>query len=71
MVIILVKEVKLVVAMGDLDFKIKDVALKAKVLNMYDTFDRIANKNMEDLGYPYSHCDLLDSDELGHTPRFE
>jgi hypothetical protein len=35
MVIILVKEVKLVVAMGDLDFKIKDVAFKAKVLNMY------------------------------------
>jgi len=62
MVIILVKEVKLVVAMGDLDFKIKNVAFKVKVLNMYGTFDRIANKSMEDLSYPYSHCDLLDND---------
>jgi hypothetical protein len=25
---------------------------------MYDTFDQIANKNMEDLGYTYLHCDL-------------
>jgi uncharacterized protein YfkK (UPF0435 family) len=55
MVIILVKESELVVAMDDLDFKIRDVAFKVNVLNMYGTFDRMINKNMEDLRYPYSH----------------
>jgi hypothetical protein len=40
--------------------KIKDVAFDAKVLNKYGTFDQIANKSMEDLGYAYLHCDLLD-----------
>jgi hypothetical protein len=32
------KETKLVVAMDDLDFKIKDVAFEAKVFNRYGTF---------------------------------
>jgi hypothetical protein len=39
MVIILVKEVKIVVVVDDLDFGIKDVALEAKVFNRFDTFD--------------------------------
>jgi len=67
MVIILVKESKLVVAMDDLDFKIRDVAFKVKVLNMYGTIDRMINKNMENLRYPYSHWHLLDS---GKPPSF-
>jgi hypothetical protein len=58
--VVIVKEVRLIVAVDDLDFKIKDVAFEAKVLNRYGTFDQIANKNMEDLGYAYLHCDLLD-----------
>jgi hypothetical protein len=60
MVIVLVKEVKLVVTMDDLDFGIKNVAFEAKVFNNYGTFDRIVNMNMEDPGYAYLHCDLLD-----------
>jgi len=36
------------------------VAFETKVFNGYRTFDRIANRNMEDLGYAYLHCDLLE-----------
>ncbi len=43
-----------------LDFGVRDVAFEAKVFNRYGTFDRIANKNMEDPSYAYLHCDLLD-----------
>jgi hypothetical protein len=39
MVVVLVKEVRLIVAMDDLDFKIKDVTFEAKVFNMYGAFD--------------------------------
>ncbi len=46
MVFIIVKEVKLVVAVNDLNFRIKDVAFEAKVLNRYGTFDQIANRSM-------------------------
>jgi hypothetical protein len=59
MVVVLVKEVKLVVVVDDLDFGIKDVAFEAKVLNKYGTFDRIAHKSMEDLSYAHLHYDLL------------
>ncbi len=41
------KEVELVIVVDDLDFKIKDVAFEAKVLNRYGTFDQIANRSME------------------------
>jgi len=41
MVVVLVKEIKLIVIMDDLDFKIKDVAFGAKVFTRYGTFDRI------------------------------
>jgi hypothetical protein len=58
MVVIPVKESRLVVAMDDLDFGIKDVAFEAKVHNKYGTFDQIANRSME--GYAYLHRDLLD-----------
>ncbi len=34
-------------------FKFQNVAFEAKVLNRYDTFDQIANKNMEDPSYAY------------------
>jgi hypothetical protein len=58
--VVITKEVRLVVVGDDLDFKIKDVAFEVKVFNRYDTFDQIANKNMEDPSYAYLHCDLLD-----------
>jgi hypothetical protein len=59
-VVVPMKEVKLVVTMDNLDFRIRDVAFEAKVLNKYGTFDHIANNNMEDACYTYLHCDLLD-----------
>jgi phage tail tube protein FII len=53
MAIVPMKDVRLVVAVDDLDFEIKYVAFEAKVLNRYGTFDQIANRSMEDLGYAY------------------
>ncbi len=46
--------------MDDLDFGIKNVAFEAKVFNRYGSFNKITNISMEDLGYAYLHCDLLD-----------
>jgi hypothetical protein len=46
MVVVLVKEAKLIVTMNDLDFGIRDVAFEAKVFNRHGTFDQIANKSM-------------------------
>jgi hypothetical protein len=46
--------------MDDLDFKIRDVAFESKVFNRYGTFDWIANRSMEILGYAYLNCDLLE-----------
>jgi len=60
MVVVLMKEVGIVIMVDDLDFGFKDVAFEAKVFNRYGTFDRITNRNMEDIGYAYLHCDLLD-----------
>jgi hypothetical protein len=53
------EEAKLIVAMDDLDFEIRDVAFEVKVFNKYGTFDQITNRSMEDLGYAYFHYDLL------------
>jgi hypothetical protein len=39
MVVVIMKEVRLVVMVDDLDFGIRDVAFEAKVLNSYGTFD--------------------------------
>jgi hypothetical protein len=64
MVIVLVKETRLIVVVDDLDFKIKNVTFEAKKFNRYNTFDQIANKNMEDPNYAYLHCDLLDNAAL-------
>jgi hypothetical protein len=36
---ILIQKVKIVVAVDDLDFRIKDIAFETKVINRYDTFD--------------------------------
>ncbi len=58
MVIVLMKETRLVVMVDDLDFRIKDVAFEAKAFNKYGTFDRIVNMSMKDLGYAYLHCEL-------------
>ncbi len=64
MAVILVKEARVVVAMDDLDFRIRDVAFEANVLKRYGTSDWIANKRIEDLGYGYLHYDLLDMTAL-------
>jgi len=40
------KEVKLIIVIDDLDFEIKYVVFKTKVINRYGTFDQIANRNM-------------------------
>ncbi len=53
--IVLVKETRLLITVDDLDFKIKDVAFEAKVLNTYGTFDQIENKSMEDPCNAYLH----------------
>jgi hypothetical protein len=39
MVVVSVKEARLVVVVDDLDFKIQDVAFEANVLNRYGTFN--------------------------------
>jgi len=39
MVVVPMKETRIVVVMDDLDFGIKDVAFQVKVFNRYDTFD--------------------------------
>jgi hypothetical protein len=57
MVIVLMKEARLIVAVDYLDFKIRDVAFETNVFNRYGTFDRIANMNMEDPSYAYLHYD--------------
>jgi hypothetical protein len=43
MVVVLVKEVKVIVVVSDLDFGIRDVTFEAKVFHRSGTFDRIAN----------------------------
>jgi hypothetical protein len=60
MVVVPMKEARLVIVVHDLDFKIRNVTFETKVLNRYGTFYQIVNRNMEDLGYTYLHCDLLD-----------
>jgi hypothetical protein len=39
MVVVPMKEAKFVIAMDDFDFRIKNVAFEAKVLNRYGTLD--------------------------------
>jgi hypothetical protein len=60
MVVIAMKEGRLLVAVDDSDFKIRDVTFEAKVLNKYNTFDQIVNRTMEDPSYTYLYYDLLD-----------
>jgi hypothetical protein len=64
MAIVLVKKTRLVVVVDDLDFRIKVITFEVKVFNRYGTFDRIANRSMEDPSYAYLHCDLLDKATL-------
>ncbi len=58
------EEVRLVVVVDDLNFKIKNVAFEIKMFNRYGTFDQITNRSTEDLGYAYLHCSLLDTTAL-------
>ncbi len=69
MFIVSLKEVQLVIAMDDLDFKIKDVVFEAKVFNRYDTLDWLANRIMEDSSYAYLHCDLFNFLALNQSPK--
>jgi hypothetical protein len=57
MVVVLVKEVRLVVIVDDLDFRIGDITFEANVFNRYGTFDQIANMSMENPCYAYLHYD--------------
>jgi hypothetical protein len=57
MVVVLVKEARLIVTMDDLDFRIRDITFDSNVFNMYGTFDQIANMSMENPCYAYLHCD--------------
>jgi hypothetical protein len=54
----------MVVAMDDLNCEVRDVAFEANVFNAYSTFDHIAKKSIKDLGYAYSHCELLNKATL-------
>jgi len=65
MVLVVVQEGRLFVRVDDLDFKVKDVTFKAKVLSKYHTFDQISNRT-KNLSYPYLHYDLLDMVTLEH-----
>jgi len=60
MVVVIVKETKIVVVVNDLDFGIRDVTFEAKVFHGSSTFDQIANMSMENPSYAYFHWDLLD-----------
>jgi len=60
MVNVPMKKVRLITMVDDLDFRIKAITFEAKVFNKCGTFDQLVNRNMEDLGYAYLHCDLLD-----------
>jgi hypothetical protein len=64
MVVVIVKEIRIVIVVDDLDFGIKDVVFEAHVLNRYGTFDQITNKSMEETSYAYLHCDLLNRTTL-------
>jgi hypothetical protein len=64
MVVVEVKEAKLIVALDDLNFGIRDFAFDAKVFKWYGTFDQIVNRSMEDPGYAYLHYDLLNKATL-------
>jgi hypothetical protein len=64
MVIVPLNEARVIFVVDDLDFGIRDVAFEANVFNRYGTFDRIVNRNMENLSYAYLHYDLLDKAAL-------
>jgi hypothetical protein len=71
MAIIPVKKARIIVAVDDLDFGIKDVTFEAKVFNRYGTFDQIANRNMEDPSSAYLHYDLLNMATLTTITNYE
>jgi len=45
--VIVTKEGRLRVGVGDLDIGVKDVVFEAKLLNKYGTFDQIVNRTMD------------------------
>jgi hypothetical protein len=45
--------------MDDLDCEVWHVAFEMNILNRYETFNHIANKSFEGLGYAYLDCNLL------------
>jgi hypothetical protein len=60
--IVTMKKGILVVEVDELDLELKMLHLKQRCsIGMYDTFDQIVNRTMEDQNYAYFHYDLLDS----------
>jgi len=60
--IVTMKKGRLVVEMDDLNLELNMLHLKQKCsIGMYDTFDQIVNRTIEDQSYAYFHYDLLDS----------
>jgi hypothetical protein len=56
------KKGRLVVEVDELDLELMMLHLKQRCsIGMYDTFDQIVNKTMEDQSYAYFHYNVLDS----------
>ncbi len=60
--IVTMKKGRLVVEVDELDLELMMLHLKQRCsIGMYDTFDQIVNKTMEDQSYAYFHYNVLDS----------
>jgi hypothetical protein len=60
--IVTMKKGRLVVEVDELDLELKMLHLKQRCsIGMYDTFDQIVNRTMEDQSYVDFHYDLLNS----------
>ncbi len=55
---------KHIVNVDYLDYGVRDVDFGDKVLNQYGTYDQIAKKLIDDPGYTYLYCELLDATNL-------
>ncbi len=58
--IVVVHKDRRVIGVDDLDMGFHDVIFEGLVPNWYGIFDHITQKTMDDLGYVYIYCELLD-----------
>jgi hypothetical protein len=65
---IVVLKGRCVVSVNDLGCGVWDVAFEGKVLNRYGTYDWVAKKLIDDLGYAYLYCEFLDAIGLPQSP---